>query len=381
MLEAPIVKVPATPPTPLEGFGDQTASAASETLLPGTTYFYRVVAKNAAGTTNGTVSATGFTTVPTPKTSAATLVAATTATFHGKLKPLNEKVATEYEFDYNTGEEPTCNGESQTNLVAAGTGKGTEAAAATAVTGLQADQNYTVCLVSINAFGSEVATAPVYLHTLAAAPTIEAASEKASGVTPYEATLEAQVNADNQATSYVFEYSTTEAAGKLTGTIVKLEGTGPLEGGGEQTASVATGSVLSPDTIYHFRITARNTSGPVEGAGEFVTPALTAPAIEGEASSAVTSEAATLEGTVNPDSQETTCSFEYGSEPALSSGVTTVACPAALGAGSGGVAASVALTGLIPSTTYYYRLTATNATGTSTDRRSNPLRPVRLRRP
>jgi phosphodiesterase/alkaline phosphatase D-like protein len=368
-LEGTIVKVPVTPPTPLEGFGDQTVSVPTGALLPGTTYFYRVVAKNATGTTDGTVSATGFTTPPTPKTEAVTAITATTATFHGKLKPLNEKVATEYAFDYNTGEEPACNGESRTTAAGAGTGKGTEATATTAVTGLQPNQKYTVCLVSITESGSQVDPTPVHFDTPAAAPTIEASSEKASNVTPYEATLEAQVNPDNQPTTYVFEYSTTEAGGKLTGTIVKLEGESPLEGGGQQTASVATGHVLTPGTTYHFRITAKNASGPVEGSGEFATQAATAPVIESEGSSGVTAELATLETTVDPVAQETTCSFEYGTEPALSSGVTTVACnnPNALGAGDSGVSGSVSLTGLIPSTTYYYRAIATNAAGTTTD--------------
>jgi hypothetical protein len=367
VLEGTIVKVPGS--GPLEGFGDETASVPTGTLLPGTTYFYRVLATNATGTTDGTVSATGFTTPPTPKTEAATAITATTATFHGKLKPLNEKVATEYAFDYNTGEEATCNGESRTEPVSAGTGKGTEATATTAVTALQPNQKYTVCLVSINESGSEIDTTPVHFNTPTAAPTIEVSSEKASNVTPYEATLEAQVNPDNEPTTYAFEYSSTEAGGKLTGTITKVAGESPLEGGGEQTASVATGHVLTPGTTYHFRITATNGSGPIEGAGEFATPTATAPVIEGESSSGVTAELATLETTVNPVAQETTCSFEYGTEPALSSGVTTVACnnPNPLGAGDSGVTGSVSLMGLIPSTTYYYRAVATNATGTSTD--------------
>jgi phosphodiesterase/alkaline phosphatase D-like protein len=365
VLEGTVVKVPGS--GPIEGFGDQTVSVPTGTLLAGTTYFYRVAAKNATGTTDGTVSATGFTTPPSPKTEAVTAVTATTATFHGRLKPLNEKVATEYAFDYNTGEESSCNGESRTEPVSAGTGKGTEATATTAVTGLQAHQKYTVCLVSINESGSQVDSSPVHFVTPAAAPAIEASSEKASNVTPYEATLEAQVNPDNEPTSYAFEYSTTESGGKLTGTITTLQGENPLEGGGEQTASAPTGHVLTPGTTYHFRITAKNGSGSTEGAGEFATPAASAPVIEGESASGVTAELATLEAAVNPEAQETTCSFEYGTEPALSSGVTTVPCPAALGSGYGATGTSVSLTGLIPSTTYYYRVTATNPSGTTTD--------------
>jgi hypothetical protein len=366
VLEGTIVKVPATPPTPLEGFGDQTATVPTNTLLAGTTYFYRVVAKNAAGTTDGTVSATGFTTPPAPKTEAVTAITATTATFHGKLKPLNEKVVTEYEFDYNAGEEPACTGEQHTEPVSAGTGKATEATATTAVTALEPSQKYTVCLVSKNEFGSEVSSTPVHFETPAAAPTIEASSVKAGGVSPYEATLEAQLNPDNEPTTYVFEYSTTESGGALTGTIVKLESASPLEGG-EQTASAATGHALTPGTTYHVRLTAKNASGSVEGSGEFATPALIAPAVESESVSEVTTELAIFATSVNPEYQETTCAIEYGTEPALSSGTSSVPCPEPLGSGGAPVGVSVPVTGLAPETTYYYRATATNPSGTTTD--------------
>ncbi len=368
VLEAPIVKVPVAPPTPLEGFGDQTATAPTDPLLPGTTYFYRVVAKNATGPTDGAVSETGFTTVPTPQTEAATLVTATSATFNGTLTPLNKTVPADYQFAYDVGS--ACTGAATTSPLSAGVGTGSKTVSEP-VTGLQPGVEYSVCLVSINAFGSEVdpTSPPVSFTTPAAAPTIETASEKASGQTPYEATLEAQVNPDNQETTYSFQYSTEASGEVLEGTITTLTGAGPLSGYGEQTASVPTGHALTPATKYFFRVIAENTAHEkVEGnLEEFTTPALTAPVIEAESSSGVTAELATLEATVNPDSQETTCTFEYGTEPTLSSGVTSVACPAALGTGNGGVAASVALTGLIPSTTYYYRLAATNATGTTTD--------------
>ena len=73
-----------------------------------------------------------------------------------------------------------------------------------------------------------------------------------------------------------------------------------------------------------------------------------------------------LEARINPDYQETSCKFEYGTEPSLATH-TTVACPAPLGAGGGAVGTSVVLSGLTPASAYYYRVLATNGTGTATD--------------
>ncbi|MFI4972069.1 MAG: hypothetical protein ACHP7H_05275, partial [Hyphomicrobiales bacterium] len=368
VLEGTIVKLAGA--SPLSGFGDQTATVPRvQALAPGTTYFYRVLAENEQSkkegkSVNGTVKS--LTTVATPHTEPVTAITATTATFNGTLTPLNATVTAEYSFDYNVGSED-CTGASTTTVASAGTGAGSKAVS-TPVIELQPSASYSVCLVSSNAFGSEVdpAVPQVQFKTPAAAPTIEGGSEKVSAPTPFEATLEAQVNPENQQTTYSFQYSTTEAGGKLTGTITTLKGAPPLEGYGDQTASVATGHVLTAATTYHFRVIAKNVTGEIEGAGEFATPAATAPVIESEASSALTPEGATLEALINPSHQETTCQFEYGTEPLLTTH-TSVPCPKALGSGGVGVAASVAITGLKLKTVYYFRVAATNATGATTD--------------
>ncbi len=75
-------------------------------------------------------------------------------------------------------------------------------------------------------------------------------------------------------------------------------------------------------------------------------PGTTAPA------SGVTATAATLNGVVNPGGTDTTYTFEYGTTPAYGNSTTVT------DAGSGDAAELVqaALTGLSPSTTYYFRL-------------------------
>jgi hypothetical protein len=75
----------------------------------------------------------------------------------------------------------------------------------------------------------------------------------------------------------------------------------------------------------------------------------------------VTSQSATLRGRVNPRALATTYFFQYG--PTAAYGQQTP--PAAAGSGTAAVNAAAAIAGLAPSTTYHFRLVATNASGTA----------------
>lgn len=82
--------------------------------------------------------------------------------------------------------------------------------------------------------------------------------------------------------------------------------------------------------------------------------AIALPTVQTGAATGVTSAAATLTGTVNPQGTATSYRFEYGTTTAYGATTTTVDA----GAGSAPVAASAALTGRSPNTTYHYRLVA-----------------------
>jgi hypothetical protein len=92
-------------------------------------------------------------------------------------------------------------------------------------------------------------------------------------------------------------------------------------------------------------------------------PPPSAPAVTTSAASGVTGTAATLNGTVNPEGAATTYQFQYGTS--TSYGSVTPASPASAGSGRSAVGESAGLSGLSASTTYDYRLVATNATGTT----------------
>jgi hypothetical protein len=85
-----------------------------------------------------------------------------------------------------------------------------------------------------------------------------------------------------------------------------------------------------------------------------------APTVTTGAASAVTSTTATVHGTVNPGKEQTTYHFEYGKTTAY--GIATPTANAGKGNKTTNVSADLGQ--LVPSTTYHYRLVATNPSGT-----------------
>jgi hypothetical protein len=85
-----------------------------------------------------------------------------------------------------------------------------------------------------------------------------------------------------------------------------------------------------------------------------------APAVVTEQATGVSDTNATLRGTVNPNGCPTTYHFEYGTTTAY--GTTTPATPA--GSGTSAIAAVHQAIGLLPDTTYHFKLVAVSAAGT-----------------
>jgi phosphodiesterase/alkaline phosphatase D-like protein len=360
VLKGSIKALPGVGPLPAE-FGDRTASVSTgAALTPGTTYFYRVITENATPPAS-TGQVQSFTTPPTPHTDAATGVTATIATFHGHFTL--DSVDSQYLFEYGLG---GCVGASSETLDA-GTGSGA-ANEVTTVSGLEPHAEYSVCFVTKNAFGSQVG-APATFQTPGAPPTFE--SESNSSLTHTEATLEAQVNPNNQATTCKFDYGTSPALG----TNVPCE-PATLEGFPGQHASAHLAG-LTPNTVYYYRVIAENGSGEAEGVPiQELTTLPPLPTVLTGGPSSVTASSATIEGTVNPGSSGGPLSnaryfFEYTSQLLPEnffgcSGVCTMApsYPGGdAGQGTNDVRETANLTGLRPLETYHYRIDAYNGNG------------------
>jgi phosphodiesterase/alkaline phosphatase D-like protein len=362
-LKGTIVKVAGA--SNLEGYGDQTASVATQVLAAGKSYFYRVLATNGTGTSVGPVQE--FASLAVPKTEPVGPIGASTATFNGKLTPINASAAVEaqYSFEYNVGAE--CTGGKVSGPTGAGkTGSG---AVSEAVTELEPDATYSVCLVSSNPFGSEADVTPVTFKTLAAPPSIE--SESSSALTPEGATLEAVINPNNQASTCQFEYG----AEASLATHKTVACPAALGSGGSGVATSVTLTGLGLNTPYYFRVSAENaahekiTDPTIE---TFTTENTVAPEIVPGSEEAplkdLTLTTAVLQAEINPEGAASEYHFEYDTRPynegeaAHGTGTAVVKIPG----GREPVSVSQKIEGLKANTEYYWRLTATNAAGTTT---------------
>jgi hypothetical protein len=81
-----------------------------------------------------------------------------------------------------------------------------------------------------------------------------------------------------------------------------------------------------------------------------------------EPATGISTEGATLNGAVNPQGISTTYHFDYGTTTSYGSSTPE---SGSIGNGTNSVAVSRAISGLLPSTTYHFRVVATNLEGTS----------------
>ena len=188
-------------------------------------------------------------------------------------------------------------------------------------------------------------------------PTIERAA--ATDLGPATATLNGRVNPNGAAlSSCTFEYGTSTSYGQT----ASCRDVGAVNT--PESVSAAIGG-LSPNTVYHYLLLAKNANGEAKGEdGTFTTTKALAPTVQTKAASEVTSSSVRLNGTVNPKgSNVTSCVFEYGTTTSYGK---TIGCATSPGSGIEGVMVDGQIgSGLAAGTTYHYRISATNSSGTS----------------
>lgn len=224
----------------------------------------------------------------------------------------------------------------------------------TTISGLAANTTYHFRLVASNADGP-ASSGDSQFTTTGPAPTVsdEAASEVSGG---FE--LTGTVNPNGAATSYQFEYGTTTSYGSKVPVPEESIGSGSADVPVTQTVSG-----LLPNTTYHFRLVARHAGNSAASADRtFTTP----PAPPSAPAAAVSAPEATatgfkLKGAVNPNSLATTYHFEFGTT--TSYGTNLPEMDASVGSGASAVPVTQEVTGLLPNTTYHYRIVASNSEG------------------
>jgi hypothetical protein len=337
------------------------------------TVFYRtrtLIHRALLSTTSIALLGLGLATAPalaatpeTPLTQAPTGVSGHAATLNGELNPGAGTEAAFYRFAYGPANCGELNSP-EAPVEASGNHKAVSAIAE----GLQANTEYTVCLVagaSELSFltGEEfVFGLPISFRTPPLPPTLgaETATVNLTGVT-----FGVELNPNNEPTTYKFDYSKEESAGALVAPILEVSGAGSLEGASVQTASVSTAAV-SPATTYYYRVVAENAQSraegtPVEGPVQQFTTLPPPPTVSTGAVLGTAQTSALVTGAVDPQGLAGTYEYQYGLSTSYEQSTSVLKLPE----GGAEAAAPGSLTDLIPGTLYHYRLVATSDDGTS----------------
>ncbi|HSR89375.1 MAG TPA: LamG-like jellyroll fold domain-containing protein [Candidatus Udaeobacter sp.] len=124
-----------------------------------------------------------------------------------------------------------------------------------------------------------------------------------------------------------------------------------------------TGSItsLTCNTLYHVNAYATNPVSTSYGSDVTFTTSACVPTVTTSPASSVTASTLTLNGSITATggADATQSGFAYGTSPTLATTIAT----STLGAQSGTASFSEGITGLSPSTTYYFRAYAINSTG------------------
>ncbi len=252
--------------------------------------------------------------------------------------------ATTWYFEYGT----TTSYGTRTGNVSAGSGTANTAASAS-VSGLTPGATYHYRVVATNGAGTVRGADGIF--TTPAPPV--AVTSPATSVAPTSATLNGSVDPNGRATTWYFEFGTSTSYGSKTAE--------RSAGAGSSTANVS-GSVtgLARGRLYHYRLVATSDAGTSRGADRTFTT-LSVPTVATGSASSIGLTSGRLNGTVIPNGQATTWYFEYGTSTSYGSKTTARSA----GSGTGTARVSSSLTRLRTSTTYHYRLVATNGSGTT----------------
>lgn len=179
----------------------------------------------------------------------------------------------------------------------------------------------------------------------------------ASGVSSSGATLNGQVNPNGSATNGWFDWSTNSNLSGAAQTPQQPVGSDNLS---HAITFNLTGLQLG--TLYFFRAVASNSGGTNRGSIQSFTTLTQAPTVQTQPATGITSNSATLNGIVNPNGLGTDAWFRWGTVTDLSTFNDTLR--AQLPGDNTNHAISNSVTGLLPSTTYFFRVVAFNGSTT-----------------
>jgi phosphodiesterase/alkaline phosphatase D-like protein len=337
------------PCSPLPGVSTSplAVSAAIVGLHANSSYDYRVVATNAGGSDyqpNQTVR-----TLPNPPSVETGGYLGSTSTLTGAVIPDGGEI-TSCMFEYGN---TRLYGRTVSCAIPPGAGE-TVVEVSAQPPGLVPGQTYHYRLVAVNAGGTSDGSEQTFIA--ASGPPITVTGS-ATSITQTTATLNGGVNPDSsEVTECEIEYGLTAGYGAAAPCA-----TLPGAGANPVAVSAQVGGLVA-NTVYHFRVIARNSSRTGYGGDETFRTLPDPPAAFTGSAEAITSTSATLNAEVDPDGAEvTSCVIAYGTTTTYGD---TAPCTALPEASTGPVAVTALLSGLAPGTRYHYRILATNSGGT-----------------
>jgi hypothetical protein len=284
--------------------------------------------------------------LPAVTTGGSSEVKRTTAKLEGEVNPEGKEV-TLCQFEYGTS---AAYGDTAPCTPSPGSGSSAVPVAAK-VAGLAAQTTYHFRLAA--GYGSGVGHGADNTFTTAVAVegVLTGEATELQGTT---ATLNGSFEPNGFDTHYLFEYGPTPSYGSATTRADAGSATG------KTLVSSGTGGLV-PHQGYHFRVTAENAFGTTGGVDGTFTTAVVAPQVAGQPSSSfVRAQSAVLSASVNPEHTSTRYHFEYGACPDLAGCAAVQVTPDEESSVYGLTGATQEIAGLAPSTTYSYRLVASN---------------------
>lgn len=228
-------------------------------LEPGRTYYYRVLATNEIGTTDGPVQSFVTQDAPAVVTGEASTITRTTAAVGGTVDAYG--LDTHYYVQYATGEQ----------ILSAPLGLGLDAGAQAApvtlgapgaplvsLNELQAATTYRYRLVASNEDGTSYGEWQTLTTTAKLTPA--AVTGEATGVTLQAATIGGEVNTQGLQSTYGFEFGTTPALGSTE------PPTTDATSGTAIVFSASFSATLAPGATYYYRVFASSQDGTSYGA-------------------------------------------------------------------------------------------------------------------
>jgi len=285
-------------------------------------------------------------TKPFLSTTPASNITATTATSGGVIVDDGGASITANGVCWGKAENPTIEGSKSNERV--GTGQ-----FVSNLTELAAGTTYHVRAYATNAVGTSYGADMTFL-TLGEAPACLV--QAATNLTTTSATLNGTVNPNDLSTIVTFEYGATSSYGTTA-----AASQSPVTGNTIVNVSYdLTG--LNPATTYHYRVKTVNSIGTTYSEDMTFTTLGQAPTATTTDATDKTAISATLNGSVNANGSSTTVSFEYGTTTNYGQTITAIQSPVT---GNTDTNVSAEITGLNPSTTYYFRVKTTNSIGTT----------------